>query len=84
MMGIDGWYINPNSKNQQAAIEFALYAFGKDGLTLYRTMQATLLPVRTLPQLTRWSRLLLTLQPVVTRVRNLLSSATTGARSAMR
>jgi arabinogalactan oligomer / maltooligosaccharide transport system substrate-binding protein len=35
MMGIDGWYINPNSKNQQAAIEFALYAFGKDGLTLY-------------------------------------------------
>ena len=35
LMGIDGWYINPNSKNQQAAIEFALYAFGKDGLTLY-------------------------------------------------
>jgi len=35
MMGIDGWYINPNSKNQQAAIAFALYAFGKDGLTLY-------------------------------------------------
>lgn len=35
MMGIDGWYINPNSKNQQAAVDFALYAFGKDGLTLY-------------------------------------------------
>lgn len=35
MMGIDGWYINPNSKNQEAAIAFALYAFGKDGLTLY-------------------------------------------------
>jgi len=35
MMGIDGWYLNPNSPNQQAAIDFALYAFGKDGLTLY-------------------------------------------------
>lgn len=35
MMGIDGWYVNPNSKNQQAAVDFALYAFGKDGLTLY-------------------------------------------------
>ena len=35
MMGIDGWYINPNSKNQQAAVDFALYAFGKDGLTAY-------------------------------------------------
>jgi len=35
MMGIDGWYLNPNSTNQQAAIAFALYAFGKDGLTLY-------------------------------------------------
>lgn len=35
MMGIDGWYLNPNSKNQAAAIDFALYAFGKDGLTLY-------------------------------------------------
>jgi arabinogalactan oligomer/maltooligosaccharide transport system substrate-binding protein len=35
MMGIDGWYVNPNSKNQQAAVDFALYAFGKDGLTAY-------------------------------------------------
>jgi arabinogalactan oligomer/maltooligosaccharide transport system substrate-binding protein len=35
MMGIDGWYLNPNSTNQQAAVAFALYAFGKDGLTLY-------------------------------------------------
>ncbi len=35
MMGIDGWYINPNSKNQQAAVDFGLYAFGKDGLTAY-------------------------------------------------
>jgi arabinogalactan oligomer / maltooligosaccharide transport system substrate-binding protein len=35
MMGIDGWYVNPNSKNQQPAVDFALYAFGKDGLTAY-------------------------------------------------
>jgi len=35
MMGIDGWYINPNSKNAAAVVDFALYAFGKDGLTLY-------------------------------------------------
>ncbi len=35
MMGIDGWYINPNSKNQQAAVDLALYIFGKDGLTAY-------------------------------------------------
>ncbi len=35
MMGIDGWYINPNSKNKEAAVAFALFAFSKDGLTLY-------------------------------------------------
>ena len=35
MMGIDGWYINPNSKNQQAAVDLALYIFGKEGLTAY-------------------------------------------------
>ncbi len=35
MMGIDGWYINPNSKNQAAAVDAALYFFGKDGLTAY-------------------------------------------------
>jgi arabinogalactan oligomer/maltooligosaccharide transport system substrate-binding protein len=35
MMGIDGWYINPNSKNKQAAVDFALFAFNKDNLTLY-------------------------------------------------
>ncbi len=35
MMGIDGWYINPNSQNKQAAINLALYIFGKDGLTAY-------------------------------------------------
>jgi arabinogalactan oligomer / maltooligosaccharide transport system substrate-binding protein len=35
MMGIDGWYINPNSQNQTAAVAAALYFFGKDGLTTY-------------------------------------------------
>lgn len=35
LTGIDGWYVNPNSKNKQAAVDFALYAFGKDGLTEY-------------------------------------------------
>jgi maltose-binding protein MalE len=35
MMGIDGWYINPNSANKSAAVDFALYAFNKDNLTLY-------------------------------------------------
>src|SRR5512142_1101156 len=35
MMGIDGWYINPNSANKQAAVDFALFAFNKDNLTLY-------------------------------------------------
>jgi arabinogalactan oligomer/maltooligosaccharide transport system substrate-binding protein len=35
MMGIDGWYINPNSTNKQAAIDLALYIFGQQGLTTY-------------------------------------------------
>jgi len=35
MMGIDGWYINPNSTNQAAAIDLALYIFGQQGLTAY-------------------------------------------------
>ncbi len=35
MLGIDGWYINPNSQNQAAAVDAALYFFGKDGLTAY-------------------------------------------------
>ena len=35
MMGIDGWYINPNSTKQQAAVDFALYAFNQENLTLY-------------------------------------------------
>jgi arabinogalactan oligomer / maltooligosaccharide transport system substrate-binding protein len=38
MMGIDGWYINPNSQNQQAAIDLALYIFGQAGLTEYENM----------------------------------------------
>jgi len=38
MMGIDGWYINPNSQNKAAAIDLALYIFGPDGLTEYENM----------------------------------------------
>ena len=33
--GTDGWYINPNSKNQAAAVDVALYIFGKEGLAAY-------------------------------------------------
>jgi arabinogalactan oligomer/maltooligosaccharide transport system substrate-binding protein len=33
--GIDGWYVNPNSTNKEAAIELALYIFGPDGLKVY-------------------------------------------------
>ncbi len=35
LSGIDGWYVNPNSQNVDAALDFALYAFGKDGLKVY-------------------------------------------------
>ena len=35
MMGIDGWYVNPNSQNQAAAVDLALYIFGQEGLTEY-------------------------------------------------
>jgi len=35
MMGVDGWYINPNSQNPAAATDAALYFFGKDGLTAF-------------------------------------------------
>jgi arabinogalactan oligomer/maltooligosaccharide transport system substrate-binding protein len=38
MMGIDGWYINPNSQNMAAAIDLALYIFGPEGLTEYENM----------------------------------------------
>ena len=34
MTGIDGWYINPNSPNKAAAVELALYIFGKDSATI--------------------------------------------------
>jgi arabinogalactan oligomer/maltooligosaccharide transport system substrate-binding protein len=33
--GIDGWYINPSSKNKAAAVDLGLYIFGKDGLAAY-------------------------------------------------
>jgi arabinogalactan oligomer/maltooligosaccharide transport system substrate-binding protein len=35
LTGIDGWYLNPNSKNQEAAINFALFVFGKEGAQIY-------------------------------------------------
>ena len=35
LSGIDGWYINPNSKNAKAAVDFALYVFSADGLKVY-------------------------------------------------
>lgn len=35
MTGIDGWYLNPNSTNQQAAIDFALFVFGPEGAQIY-------------------------------------------------
>jgi arabinogalactan oligomer/maltooligosaccharide transport system substrate-binding protein len=35
LTGIDGWYINPNSTNQQAAVDFALFAFGPEGAAIY-------------------------------------------------
>jgi arabinogalactan oligomer/maltooligosaccharide transport system substrate-binding protein len=35
LTGIDGWYINPNSANQQAAVDLALYIFGPEGAKVY-------------------------------------------------
>ena len=35
MIDISGWYFNPKSTNQQAAVDFALYAFSSHGLTLF-------------------------------------------------
>lgn len=35
LTGIDGWYINPNSKNKEAAVALALYIFGPEGMKIY-------------------------------------------------
>ncbi len=35
LSGIDGWYVNPNSQNMEAAVDLGLYIFGKDGLKVY-------------------------------------------------
>jgi arabinogalactan oligomer / maltooligosaccharide transport system substrate-binding protein len=35
MTGIDGWYINANSKNKDGAVALALYFANKDGQTAY-------------------------------------------------
>jgi arabinogalactan oligomer / maltooligosaccharide transport system substrate-binding protein len=43
--GIDGFYINPNSKNVDGAIELALFLTNKDSSTIY-TEQAGHVPIR--------------------------------------
>ena len=35
LTGIDGWYVNPNSPNQAAAVDLALFIFGKEGAKIY-------------------------------------------------
>ncbi len=35
LTGIDGWYVNPNSKNKEAAVALALYITNADGQKLY-------------------------------------------------
>jgi arabinogalactan oligomer/maltooligosaccharide transport system substrate-binding protein len=35
MTGIDGWYVNANSKNKDSAVALALYFANKDGQTAY-------------------------------------------------
>jgi arabinogalactan oligomer/maltooligosaccharide transport system substrate-binding protein len=46
LSGVDGWHINPNSKNKAAAVDLALYIFGKDGLKVYADVAGDP-PVRT-------------------------------------
>lgn len=46
LSGVDGWHINPNSKNKQAAVELALYLFGAEGLKVYADVAGDP-PVRT-------------------------------------
>lgn len=35
LTGVDGWYINPNSKNKEAAVALALYLFGPKGAKIF-------------------------------------------------
>ena len=44
--GIDGFYINPNSQNAQAAVDLALFLTGKDSAQIY-TDKAGHVPIRT-------------------------------------
>jgi maltose-binding protein MalE len=46
MLGVDGFYFNPNSTNQEAALEVALYLTNKDAQTLMMN-EAGHVPVRT-------------------------------------
>jgi len=51
LTGVDGWYINPNSKNKEAAVALALYIFGPEGLKIYADVAGDP-PVRTDVQVT--------------------------------
>jgi len=46
LLGVDGYYLNPNSKNQAAALEVALYLTGKAAETTMMT-EAAHIPART-------------------------------------
>jgi arabinogalactan oligomer/maltooligosaccharide transport system substrate-binding protein len=46
LIGIDGFYINPNSKEQQAAVDLALFLTNKESEQIYMD-QAGHIPVRT-------------------------------------
>ncbi len=35
LTGIDGWYLNPNSPNKEAAVNLALFIFGQKGAQIY-------------------------------------------------
>ncbi len=35
LAGVDSWHINPNSTKKEAALDVALYFFGKEGSTVY-------------------------------------------------
>ena len=43
--GIDGFYVNPNSKNIQSAVDLALFLTNKDSSTIYTSI-AGHVPIR--------------------------------------
>ena len=46
LVGIDGWFVNPNSKNADAAVALALYITNKEGQAIYADLAGDP-PVRT-------------------------------------